>query len=301
MAGVIEDKFGYTIEFGKWMLVGVPFAILMLVSCWIVLCFIVYPTKMGNIDGAGGAINQRYQQLGTITYNEIIVMLVFISTALLWVFKGYLPFQIKDSGIAVAAAVVLFLIPRSDKKGFIMSWHGHGENNDMNKMPWGILLLFGGGLSIAGAMDHSNLIQILGNEITSLSSLGVFTIVVICFCVALFVTEVMSNLALITIFLPVLAGIALNMGENPLLFIIGATLASSCAFMLPMATPPNAVVFASGYIKIIDMVKAGILMNIISIMFIILFSYSLISYVFDIEPNTIPEWANLTSNLASID
>ena len=174
-----------------------------------------------------------------------------------------------------------------------MNWRGYGKDNDMLKMPWSILLLFGGGLSIASAMNESGLIQLIGNEISTFSYLGVFVIVVICFCTALFITEVMSNLALITIFLPVLAGIAINIGENPLLLVIGATLASSCAFMLPMATPPNAVVFASGYVRIIDMIRAGIVMNIISLMIITLLSYSLISFVFNIEPGILPDWAVL--------
>lgn len=293
LAGVIESKFGYQISYGQWMLIGIPFALLMLISCWFTLCFLIYPSKMGTIEGAGGAINQRFLQLGKISHNEIMVLIVFITTSLLWIFKGSLPFEISDAAIAIMSAVSLFLIPRSDKKGFIMSWRGYGAENDMMKMPWQILLLFGSGLSIASAMNETGLIQLIGNEIAAFSYLGVFVIVVICFCTALFITEVMSNLALITIFLPVLAGIAINIGENPLLLVIGATIASSCAFMLPMATPPNAVVFASGYVRIIDMMKAGILMNIISLILITLLSYTLVLWVFNIEIGILPDWAVL--------
>jgi sodium-dependent dicarboxylate transporter 2/3/5 len=264
----------------------------MLITCWAILCFLVYPNKMGNIAGAGSEIDSRYEALGKISYNEIMVLIVFVSTAALLIFKDViLPFDIKDAGIAVAAAVALFLIPREDKQGFIMQWRGHGAQNDMTKMPWNILLLFGGGLSIAAAMDQSGLVNVIGNEISSFSSMGVFGIVILCFITTLFITEVMSNLALITIFLPVLAGIAMNFEQNPLLFVIGATLASSCAFMLPMATPPNAIVFASGYIRISQMVRVGVVMNIVSILFITILSYTLASYVFGIKADTIPDWA----------
>jgi sodium-dependent dicarboxylate transporter 2/3/5 len=215
---------------------------------------------------------------------------VFASTALLWIFKGLLPFAIKDAGIAIAAAVSFFLIPRQDKKGFLLQWKNDPKSNDMQDMPWGILLLFGGGLSIAGAMRNSGLIEVIGSEIGNFSTFNVFGILIICFCIALLLTEIMSNLALITIFLPVVAGIALNLGENPLLFTIGVTLASSCAFMLPIATPPNAIVFSSGHIRVPQMVKIGIMMNILSILLITLFSYTVISYVFGINAGEVPNW-----------
>ncbi|MDA0781298.1 MAG: SLC13 family permease [Rickettsiales bacterium] len=293
-AAFMQKQYDYTVEYGSWIMIGLPFAVLMLIACWFVLCFLVYPSRMGNIAGASSEIEKRYKALGKISYNEIMVLVVFVSTALLWIFKSsILPFAIKDAGIAIAASIILFLIPREDKKGFLMQWGGRPENNDMIKMPWNILLLFGGGLSIAGAMDKSGLVSVIGEQISSFDSLGIFGIVVLCFIVTLFITEVMSNLALITIFLPVLAGIALNFGENPLLFAIGATLASSCAFMLPMATPPNAIVFASGYIKIAQMVKVGTVMNIISIILITLLSYTLISAVFDIKAKTVPQWAKV--------
>ncbi|MFT6077014.1 MAG: sodium-dependent dicarboxylate transporter 2/3/5 [Myxococcota bacterium] len=288
--GFIEDSYGLTIEYGTWMLVGLPFAAIMLLVCWATICFIVYPSRLGYIAGASDVINKKHAALGKITYNEIAVLIVFVSTALLWIFKGLLPFEIKDAGIAITAAVSLFLIPRQDKKGFLLQWKNDPTKNDMHDMPWGILLLFGGGLSVAGAMRSSGLIDVVGSQISSFSTFGLIGILILCFCVVLFLTEVMSNLALITIFLPVLAGIALNLGENPLLFTVGATLASSCAFMMPMATPPNAIVFASGYIRIPQMVKIGIVMNILSILLITLFSYTLIGYVFGITVGEIPSW-----------
>ncbi|MFT7087389.1 MAG: sodium-dependent dicarboxylate transporter 2/3/5 [Rickettsiales bacterium] len=289
-AGFMENNYGLTIEYGTWMLIGLPFAATMLLVCWLVICFVIYPNRLGNITGASDIINQKYIALGKISRNEIAVLIVFISTALLWIFKGLLPFDIQDAGISIAAAVSLFLIPQQNKKGFLLEWKNDPKSNDMNEMPWGILLLFGGGLSIAGAMSSSGLIDIAGMQISSFSTFGVMGILILCFCVALLLTEIISNLALITIFLPVLAGIALNLGENPLLFTIGATLAASCAFMLPMATPPNAIVFASGYIRIPQMVKIGIVMNIISILIITLFSYTLIGYVFGINIGEIPMW-----------
>ncbi|MFT7098821.1 MAG: sodium-dependent dicarboxylate transporter 2/3/5 [Rickettsiales bacterium] len=290
LAGFIENSYGFTIEYGTWMLVGLPFAATMLLACWAMICFVAYPNRLGHIAGAGDVINKKYAELGKISYNEIAVLIVFASTALLWIFKGLLPFAIKDAGIAIAAAVSFFLIPRQDKKGFLLQWKNDPKSNDMQDMPWGILLLFGGGLSIAGAMRNSGLIEVIGSEIGNFSTFNVFGILIICFCIALLLTEIMSNLALITIFLPVVAGIALNLGENPLLFTIGVTLASSCAFMLPIATPPNAIVFSSGHIRVPQMVKIGIMMNILSILLITLFSYTVISYVFGINAGEVPNW-----------
>lgn len=289
-AGFIDETFNFTIEYGTWMIVGLPFALTMLVICWAVICFVIYPSRLGNIDGADNIIATEYKKLGNIAYNELAVLLVFATTALLWIFKGLLPFEIKDAAISIAAATSLFLIPRSDKKGFLLQWSSDINKNDMAVIPWNILLLFGGGLSIAAAMKNSGLVEIIGSQITSFSSMGIIGILIISIIAVLLLTELMSNLALITIFLPVLAGIAINLGENPLLFTIGATLASSCAFMLPMATPPNAIVFASGHITIPQMLKVGVVMNIISIILITIFSYSVICFAFDINFGEIPNW-----------
>jgi sodium-dependent dicarboxylate transporter 2/3/5 len=291
LAGILEKNYGYNIAFGTWMMLGVPFAAVMLFICWVMICFVVYPNRLGRINDTAALIDKAYEKLGKISYNEIAVLIVFITTALLWICKKYLPFAIHDAGIAVFAAITLFIIPREDKKGFIMQWHNDPKQNDMLEMPWGILLLFGGGITIASAMKVSGLVQIIGAQITSFDHFGIFGIVLLSMFAALFLTECMSNLALTTIFVPVLAGVAINLGENPLLFVIGGTLAASCAFMLPMATPPNAIVFASGHIRIIQMVKIGIVLNLFSILLITLFTYTLISYIFNIQPATIPNWA----------
>jgi sodium-dependent dicarboxylate transporter 2/3/5 len=285
-AGYIENTFGYEISFATWMAFGLPFSLLMLGIAWWVICFLVYPSKLGRIDGAEELIAKEYLNLGKMSSQEKAVCIVFCSTALLWIFKGLLPISnVKDTMISVGAAIVLFLIPQRGKPEFLLNW------DDMKALPWGILLLFGGGLSIAGAMGKVGLIEIVGQNISSLSMYGLAVVIFVVIASVLLLTECMSNLALITIFLPVLGGVALALGENPLLFAIPATLASSCAFMLPMATPPNAIVFASGYIRIIQMAKVGLVMNMLSILMIFGFSYTLLLYVFGINLGNVPAWA----------
>ncbi len=285
-AGFMDETYGYVIEYSTWMIIGVPFALVLLFLCWWLICFFIYPNNLGLLEEAGSLIEEQYQCLGKMDYAEKAVMVVFVSTALLWIFKGLLPvYYVEDSIIAVAAAVSLFLIPMPEKKGFILDWE------DMRNLPWGILLLFGGGLSVAAAMKSSGLVEVIGSHITTFSSHGILIVLVLSLFIVLLLTECMSNLALITVFLPVLAAMSLELGENPLLFTVGATLASSCAFMLPMATPPNAIVFASGYIHIPQMVRAGIIMNIVSIALIVICVYSIISWNFSISPATVPDWA----------
>ena len=283
-AAFIEDSFGIVIDYYSWMMVGVPFAICLLFITWFLLCFVIYPSGFGEIEGADELIEKEYQQLGKMSYEEKAVLLIFSSVALAWIFKSFIPIpNLQDAMISIMGAIILFLIPikghnllKSQSTKFLLCW------DDMKALPWGILLLFGGGLSVAGAMRDSGVIQIIGDEIASFKDLGVLMVLLISVSAVLLLTELMSNLALITIFLPVLVVIAASIGQDQFLLTIPATLASSCAFMLPMATPPNAIVFSSGYIRIAQMVKAGIVVNISSILLIMLFAYSVIPYVFDI-------------------
>lgn len=286
LAGFLQDRFGYTIDFANWILFGLPFAIIMLGMCWLLLVHVIYPNRLGTIEGANNIIKDEYSKLGPMSKGEKMVAFIFFGAASLWIFKPLLPFAISDTGVAIAAAMVFFVLPVNIRKAqFVLAWP------DMKDLPWGILLLFGGGLSLAAAMDKSGLVQVIGQNVSEASVLGITALVLVTTLVVLLMTEFMSNVALIAIFLPVLAGISLSVGQNPLLFAIPATLASSCAFMLPMSTPPNAIVFASGHIRIPEMVRAGIILNIASILLITLFAFSLISWALEIAPKTIPAWA----------
>jgi len=286
LAGFLQDRFDYQIDFSSWIMIGLPFSITLLAICWFVLTKLIYNNGLGEIDGAHDLIENEWNKLGKMSKGEKIVLTVFIATACFWMFKKLLPFPISDTAIAIIAAVSLFILPADLKRGkFILVWE------DMQRLPWGILLLFGGGLSIAAAMGESGLVQVIGSQLSGLSTYGTITLVLGVIFVVLMMTEIMSNVALISVFLPVLAGLSIELTKDPLLFLIPSTLAASCAFMLPMSTPPNAIVFASGYIRIAQMVKAGILMNIISVLLALLFTFTIISAVFKIEENTMPEWS----------
>jgi len=286
LAGFLQDSFDYQIDFASWVMIGLPFSITLLIICWLVLTRVVYKNGLGEIEGAHDLIENEWNKLGKMSKGEKIVLTVFITTACFWMFKKLLPFPISDTAIAIIAAISLFIIPTDLKRGkFILIWE------DMQRLPWGILLLFGGGLSIAAAMGESGLVQVIGSELSGLSVYGTITLVLGIIFVVLMMTEIMSNVALISVFLPVLAGLSIELTKDPLLFLIPSTLAASCAFMLPMSTPPNAIVFASGYIKIPQMVKAGVVMNIISILLTLLFTFTLVSAVFEIKENVMPEWS----------
>lgn len=295
-AAFMNQNYNVVIDFATWMVIGVPFALVMLVICWFVLVKVMYPSVLkteGN--GARNIIADELKALGKMSKGEKIVGAVFACTALLWIMRssvnqlietmGWPIGEVTDAGIAIAATVLLFVIPvDAKKKRYAMDWQA------AQQIPWGILLLFGGGLSIATTLGNSSIVTIVGEEIAALDKFGIVALIAVVTLAMLLLTELMSNMALTTLLLPVIAAIALQVGENPLLLAIPITLASSCAFMMPIATPPNAIVFASGHMHIPHMIKAGIVLNIVSIVLIVLWSQSIMLSAFDIEMGVLPEW-----------
>lgn len=279
-AAFMSEQLNIEIDFMTWMLIGVPFSVTMLMLTYFMLTRVLYPHGLKQFDGAENIIRSERDKLGEMSPAEKRVLIVFIGTALAWMTRKYInllfpELHLSDTAIAMAAAISLFITPlKFDQGQFILTWE------DMKRLPWGILLLFGGGLSLAKAMSDTGIIDVIGAYINENSSFGYVIIVLIITATVLFMTELMSNVALITIFLPVIAGIAQGMGVDPLQMAIPATIAASCAFMLPMATPPNAIVFASGKIKVAEMAKAGIWLNMIAIALTMLFVQSLIPWVF---------------------
>lgn len=278
-AGFMEKQ-GIQIDFLQWMLLGVPFSAVMLIITFLMLTKVLYPNKLGNFSGAEQLIKNEKIKLGKISNSERKVLIVFVCTALAWITRKYInglfpTLNLSDTGIAMLGAITLFVIPTKFSEGkFILGWE------DMKKLPWGILILFGGGLSLASAMANTGIIDLIGNYISERNTWETIWIILAVTATVLFMTELMSNVALITIFLPVIAGISVGLGENILWFAIPATIASSCAFMLPMATPPNAIVFASEKVKISEMAKAGFWLNLISVGMLLLFSLTLVKWVF---------------------
>lgn len=268
MAGYLRDQMGIDVSFLDWMKVGLPFSLALLGATYLMLTRLMFPNRLGVIKGAGELIDREYKELGPLGEPEVRVLAVFVFTALLWIFRSWLdsilPFMaLNDTGIAIAATVVLFVIPsRKGSAKKLLDWE------DSRGLPWGILLLFGGGLSLAAALQAVGLIKLIGDGITGLGIEGTFGLMMAMTVVALFLTEVMSNVALTTVFVPVAAAIGVGMGASPLYFAVPVTIASSCAYMLPMATPPNAIVFASGQLKISDMARAGFVLNLIAALLI---------------------------------
>ncbi|MEM1135450.1 MAG: SLC13 family permease [Bacteroidota bacterium] len=278
--GFMETTYQIEIPFADWLLIGIPYSAVFLTIAYFVLVKLMYPNKLGKFEGSAKVIKEEYKKLGKMNRQEILVSIIFFLTAFFWVFRTQLqPFisfvELSDPAIAMFFALVTFVIPYNLNRGkFLLKWQ------DTAKLPWGILLLFGGGLSLAKSMQQTGIIDLIGKSIAENNAWGPLAIVSILIAVMLFMTEVMSNVALVTILLPVVGGIAQGLGIEPILAAIPVTIASSCAFMLPMATPPNAIVFASGHIQVSQMARAGIILNIIAVILLIIMYQTLIPLVF---------------------
>ena len=263
LAGVIKTSYNIEINFLQWMSFGLPISIFLLFICWKYLTSVAYKFDNQNFDSGMNEINDQLKSLGKISYEEKSVMIIFIATALAWitqsfVIKKYIP-EIDDTIIAIIAAVTLFILPnkKGDKK--LLAWE------DAVKLPWGILLLFGGGMALAKGFDSSGLAIWIGSQMSFFDAIPLVALLLFLVAMVNFLTEITSNLATTAMLLPVLVALAETIGVNPYYLLVGATVAASCAFMLPVATPPNAVVFGSKILKIDDMIKKGFWMNLISI------------------------------------
>ncbi len=295
LAAFFNSTYGLTIGFAEWMMVGLPLAGVMLVLAWLLLTRVLHPLPNTQIDGAADLLDSERAQLGPMSRSEKVVAVAFASAAFLWVFRPVLTdavpwLTLSDPGIAMAIALLLFLFPsgeRSPSGGSdgVLNWEW------ASKLPWGVLLLFGGGLSLAAAAGATGLSEWIGGGISTWGALPTLMLLIAVVTVVVFLTEVTSNIATTATLLPVLAAAAIALGENPLLLCIPAALAASCAFMLPPATPPNAIVFGSGQVSIPQMARAGVWINLISIGVLVALSYLLAGPVFDIVPGEVPQWA----------
>ena len=291
--GYFEKTYDRNIEFIDWMLLCTPIALLLLFNLHFVLTRVLFPNHIKSSDAAKNFINSEYNSLGRISVPEIRVMIIFVSTALLWIFKDLINnFQnvvkLDDTIIALIGALALFVFPsgnnshpanlnETDEHGFsgsLLEWA------DTKRMAWGILLLFGGGLALADGLENAGLIKSLGDWLSQFAA-GHFMLLLMVTVIALFISEVMSNIAQVIVFSPVVCSLADAVGMNPLILGIAMTLAASCASMMPMGTPPNAIAFASGHIKIKEMMKAGFVMNLIAILLITLFCWLLLPLLMD--------------------
>lgn len=268
MIGLLENEYNIEISFLKWMTLGLPFSIILLIIAYLVLVKWMFPNRQLKFKASKDVINSELKKLGPFSGKEKMVLVIFGITVFLWIFRTLINkifpgLGLSDTIISMLAAVSLFSVPYNIRKGdFIIKW------NDTQKLAWGILILFGGGLALAKGMSVSGIVAIVSNAIATSEITILFTASLL-ILLMLFMTELMSNVALVAVLAPVVAGIAIGL-EIPIVYLlIPVTIASSCAFMLPMATPPNAIVFASGYIKVHQMAKVGIILNLISVLLLI--------------------------------
>lgn len=273
--GYIEKKYAYGVDFLKWMVMCTPLALVLLISLYWVMVKWLFPNRIKSDGATRQLIKNELSQLGPVSVNEKRVLIIFISTAFLWITKDIINvtqsvIKLNDTMIAIMGAVALFICPADgEESDSILEW------DDTSKMAWGILLLFGGGISLANALENAGLMQQLGQWLSQFAG-NQFILVLVITVVTIFLSEVMSNVAQVIVFAPVVSSMADAIGMNPLLLGIPMTLAASCASMLPMGTPPNAIVFASGHIKLKQMTKAGFVMNMVSIVLIVLFCWFLL-------------------------
>ena len=287
LAGVVEESYGIKLNMFDWMKFGVPLSSFLLMICWVYLTKIAFKFKNEEFSAGRDEILRQIKKLGSFSNEEIKVLIVFTLTALGWISRGSIEKifpLIDDTIIAIFFAVILFIIPTSDNKSdkTILVW------DDTVKLPWGILILFGGGMAIASAFGKSGLALWIADLLQNLNGIPLFLIILIIVTSINLLTEVTSNMATTAMLLPVLVTIALAIEIHPYFLLVSATLAASCAFMLPISTPPNAVVFSSGFLKIEDMFKKGIWMNMISIITITLVVYYTLPYVFEMTAMLYP-------------
>jgi sodium-dependent dicarboxylate transporter 2/3/5 len=267
LAGFMEETYGVTIGFARWMTLGLPLVAVALPLCWILLVRVLFPVHripaLTGIDHVLGAEPTR-----PLSRKELVVAVAGAATALAWMFRPLLAKAvpgISDAGIAIAGAMVLFLLPLPvGRHSPVLQWR------DTERLPWGILLLFGGGISLAAAIQRSGLAEWIGAQLSAAASWPFVALVAAVTAVVVLITEITSNTATAATFLPVVAALAVGIGMDPLLLAAPAALAASCAFMLPVATPPNAIVYASDRVPMAAMIRAGIVLNLLMIALITL-------------------------------
>lgn len=291
------------ISFLKWFMVGILLTCIFLPVAWFVLTRVVFNVDGNPVAGGRKVIRDALDKLGPMGKGERMVAVVFASTAFAWITRndmviGSLTIQgwasrlnladtVNDSTVAMLAACLLFAIPVNLNKGeFVLDWPS------AERIPWGILIVFGGGIALAGVFKSSGLSEWFGGQLSLFAGVPI-PVMILLICLTLtFLTELTSNVATTTIFMPIIASMATVAEVHPFLLMIPATISASCAFMLPVATPPNAIIFGSGHVSIPDMVRAGIILNIVGVVLVTLVGYFVVVPVFDISLTSLPSWVN---------
>tara|TARA_R110002072_G_scaffold136850_1_gene279439 strand:+ start:1547 stop:3058 length:1512 start_codon:yes stop_codon:yes gene_type:complete len=296
LAGIIETQLGQSISFLDWMKFALPLSVSMLIFTWYYLTHIAYPTEIDHLPGGKETIRRELTELGPMSSQEKTVLFIFCSVAVLWMVRGLLDTDqfkmVKDSTIAMGGALLLFITPSSFKKHeFLLDWQ------TAIKIPWDILILFGGGLALAKGFNDSGLTQIIANQLSILQGSNLFLIIAVITTVVIILTEITSNTATASMILPIIAALAISMQIHPYSLMIAVALAASFAFMLPVATPPNAIVFSSRYVTIRQMARTGIWVNLVGAVLITLFVMLYLPVAWDIDINNLPENMNIIDTL----
>ena len=274
----LEEQYGVVIDFFSWMKLGVPVAIVMLFSAWVILTKIIFPTSFEASLETKEKLNNMLLELGPLTKDEIKISFIFGFAVIAWItsrlVRETFGIGIEDAGVAIIVSIILFMVPSSNKKNDLMQW------NKTTQLPWGLLILFGGGLSLAAQVSGTGLGIWIGQGLTILKTVNPLVLIFAIATLIIFLTEMTSNVATTSTFLPVIGALAIAIGVIPVALTIPVCLAASCAFMLPVATPPNAIVYGSGKFTIATMMKAGFALNIVGIFVVSLFSYYLAPILF---------------------
>ncbi|MCG2633385.1 MAG: SLC13 family permease [Gammaproteobacteria bacterium] len=290
IAGVVEELYGQSISFFSWMLYGVPLAGVMLVICWLLLTRLIYPVGRATLVGGDVFLQQELAKLGPMSREEKWVLAVFSLVAACWIFRGLVPLPVlvgvKDGTFAIMGAILLFVIPVDLAKGrFLLDWE------TALKIPWEVLILFGGGLSLAAGFGSSGLADWIAGQLGAVGGLNLFLVVALIALVTVFLTEMTSNTATSTILAPVMGSLALAIAVHPYVLIVAAGTAASYAFMLPVGTPPNAIVFSSGEVTMGQMVRAGLVLNLVATLLVTLAVTVWLPLVWGFDPASFPLWA----------
>lgn len=288
LVGVIKNTYNIEIGFSQWMMIGLPIAVVLLVVCWYYLVNFAFDLNIARqTDGGKQEISQQLQALGSMSKQELRVLFVFLGVSVAWIsrtflLQRYIPI-LDDTIIALIGVMLLFVLPSGEGGGKkLLDW-SVAEN-----IPWGILILFGGGLTLATGFQQTGLAQWIGEQFALVQHVPFWVFLLLIIAAVNFLTEITSNVATASMLLPILAAVAFAMDVHPFGLMVGATFAASCAFMLPVATPPNAVVFGSGYLTIPAMIKAGFWMNLLSIVLVVLLILFLLPYVWQLELSQFP-------------
>ncbi len=280
VAGYVSDELQRKIGFLEWMMIGLPLALVFILIAWFLMTRVIFRFDLSEVPGGKRMIDEQIAELGPVSQGERMVMIVFGSAAFLWVVPGLLTSitgselgflgSLDDTAIAIAAGIALFILPGRGRTTMVLNWKDAEDG-----LPWGVLLLFGGGLSLAGAVAASGLDDWFGQQVQGLGALPPILLIMAVTTLILFLTEITSNTATAATFIPILGGVALGIGADPMALLIPAAFAATCAFMLPVGTPPNAIVFGTGAVTIGQMARGGFVLNLVGIILITMFIYLL--------------------------